>query len=158
MKRLTLLSLFVVLALALSSCSLHLGLSKLLGGANPSSATKAGGGKHIKATHTPPSPSGQSSSSASGSQTPAAPASSGTVTNTSGGFQPALLTVKAGTTVTWTNNDSAAESVTSDTANLFDSGSLAAGATYQFAFSQAGTFTYHSTTNPALKGTVVVTP
>ncbi len=157
MKRITLLSLFVALALALSSCSLHLGLSKLVG-LGGSSTTAGKSGKHIKATHTPPSPSGQSSSSASGSQTPAAPASSGTVAITSSGFQPTLLTVKAGTTVTWTNNDSAAESVTSDTASLFDSGSLTAGATYQFTFSQAGTFTYHSTTNPALKGTVVVTP
>ncbi len=154
MKRITLLSLFVVLALALSSCSLHLGLGKLIG-LGGSSTTAGKSGKHVKATHTPPSP--PSSSSASGSQTPA-PASSGTVTITSSGFQPTLLTVKAGTTVTWTNNDTAAESVTSDTASLFDSGSLAAGATYQFAFSQAGTFTYHSTTNPALKGTVVVTP
>lgn len=153
MKRLTLVSLFVVLALTLSSCSLHLGLSKLLGGAGTSSSAKSKRGKHVKATHTPPSPS-----SSSGSQTPAAPASGDTVSITSSGFQPTLLTVKAGTTVTWTNSDSAAESVASDTANLFDSGSLAAGATYQFTFSQTGTFTYHSTTNPALKGTVVVAP
>ncbi len=156
MKRITLLSLFVVLALALSSCSMHLGLSKIFGGGSSSSTSSGGnGGKHVKATHTPPSP--PSSSGATGSQTPAAPAN-GSVMITSSGFQPNPLTVKAGTTVTWTNNDTAAESVTSDTAGLFDSGSLAAGATYKFTFSQAGTFTYHSSTNPALKGTVVVTP
>jgi plastocyanin len=151
MKRITLPTLFIVLALMLSSCSLHLGLSKMLGGGG---SAKPAATKHVKATHTPPSPSSQNST---GAQTPAA-ASGESVTITSGGYQPNLLTVKAGTTVTWTNNDSAAESVTSDTAGLFDSGSLAAGATFKFTFSQAGTFTYHSTTNPALKGTVVVTP
>lgn len=156
MKRITLPTLFIVLALTLSSCSMHLGLSKLLGGSSsPTKAAGSGSGKHVKATHTPPSPA---SSGASGSQTPAAPASAGSVTVTSTGFQPTLVTVKAGSVVTWTNNDTAAESITSDTAGVFDSGSLAAGATYQFTFSQAGTFTYHSTTNPALKGTVVVMP
>ena len=157
MKRISLFSLFIVLALALSSCSMHLGLSKLFGSSSP---TKAAGSttKKIKATHTPPSPP-TSTSGFSAAQTPAAPAAtSGSVTVTSAGFQPNILTVKVGSIVTWTNNDTAAESVTSDTASLFDSGSLAAGATYQFTFSQAGTFTYHSTTNPALTGTVLVTP
>ncbi len=156
MKRLTLSSLFVVLALLLSSCSMHLGLSKILGGGSTSkpSASKpnglSSGSKHVKATHTPPSPS---SASAGG-----AAQGNDLIMVTSSGFQPTTLTVKVGTQVTWTNSDTAAQSVTSDTVNLFDSGSLNPGATFQYTFSQAGTFTYHSTNAPADTGTVIVTP
>ncbi len=168
MKRLTLPSLFIVLAMLLSSCSMHLGLSKLLGSGGSKSSTNSSSNsgnsssdnsgaakpKHVKATHTPPSPSTNPSNG-----TPAAaPATGDSVTFTGGAFQPASLKVKVGTTVTWTNSDTATQSVTSDTANLFDSGVLNPGATYTFTFTQAGTFTYHSINAPTATGTIVVTP
>ena len=137
MKKLTFGSLFVIVAILLSSCQFHTGLGSLLGG-NKSSGTPAA--KHVKATHTPPSPK-----------------VSNLVTITSAGFQPATLQVKVGDTVTWTNNDSATHTVTSDTSGMFDSGPIAQGATFKFTFSQAGTFTYHSTSDTGWAGTITVT-
>jgi plastocyanin len=71
-------------------------------------------------------------------------------------FSPATLTIKVGTTVKWTNQDSVAHTVTSDT-GLFDSGDLAAGDTFIFTFTQAGTFAYHCTMHPSMTATIVVT-
>jgi plastocyanin len=138
MKRLTLLSVLITSALILSACGFHTGLGSLINGGKTSTTTNGTAAKHVKATHTPPAPD--------------------TVSLTKKDFVPGSLTVKVGTTVTWSNASGAEQSVTSDTANLFDSGSLNSGATYTFTFSQAGTFTYHSSTTPAIKGTIVVQP
>ncbi|HUI89348.1 MAG TPA: cupredoxin domain-containing protein [Anaerolineales bacterium] len=148
MKKITFGSLLVIVALLLSSCQFHTGLGSLLSGKKASTTPAA---KHVKATHTPPSPK-----TPSANQTVAAPASNA-VSITGAGFQPAQLQVKVGATVTWTNNDSAAHTVTSDTAGAFDSGPINQGATFQFTFSQAGTFTYHSTNDSGWAGTVTVT-
>ena len=145
MKKLTFGLIFVVAALLLSSCQFHTGLSSLFSGKKPStSATPA---KHVKATHTAPAPKTK------GTGTPA----NNAVSITSAGFQPAQLQVKVGTVVTWTNKDTAAHTVTSDTAGVFDSSAINAGATFKFTFSQAGTFTYHSTSDSGWAGTVTVT-
>lgn len=149
MKRFALLPMFVIAAILLSSCSTHLGLSKLLGGSNKTGPTAT---KHIKATHTPPSPPTQTSSVS------APTAAINPVTITSAGFEPNALQVKIGTTVTWTNNDIAAHTVTSDTTGLFDSGPINAGSTFTFTFSQAGTFNYHSTSDANMTGTITITP
>lgn len=71
-------------------------------------------------------------------------------------YNPATLTVKVGTTVKWTNNDSVAHTVTSDT-GLFDSGELASGDTYSFTFTQAGTFVYHCAMHPSMVALIIVT-
>jgi len=147
MKKLTFGSLLMIAVLLLSSCQFHTGLSSLLSGKK--SSPNATPTKHIKATHTAPAP--KASPTAVGT-----PVSS-TVSITSGGFQPAQLQVKAGTTVTWTNNDTAAHTVTSDTTGVFDSGAINAGATFQFTFDQVGTFPYHSTSDSVWAGTVSVT-
>lgn len=136
----------VFLAILLSSCSVHLGLSKILSG--NSTPTKA---KHVKATHTPPSP--PTTAAVAPVLTPAP----NTVTITSAGYQPNSLQVKVGDTVTWTNTDSAAHTVTSDTVGVFDSGPINSNANFTFTFSQAGTFTYHSTGETSITGTIVVT-
>lgn len=51
------------------------------------------------------------------------------------------LVVSVGTTVTWTNNDSAPHTVSSTT-GVFESGNLNQGQTFSFTFDQAGTFPY----------------
>jgi predicted lipoprotein with Yx(FWY)xxD motif/plastocyanin len=56
-------------------------------------------------------------------------------------FNPKELTIKAGTTVIWHNNDSVTHTVTSDT-GLFD-GNLPGGADFQFTFDKAGTYPYY---------------
>jgi plastocyanin len=70
-------------------------------------------------------------------------------------FSPATLTVTVGTTVTWTNNDNITHTVTSD-ASGFDSGDITMGSKYSRVFSVAGTYTYHCTIHPTMKGTIVV--
>ncbi len=141
MKKLTFGSLLVIAALLLSSCSFHTGLGSLLLGkkSSPTSAVKA---KHVKATHTVPAPANSAGDA---------------VSITGSGYQPNTLSVKVGATVTWTNKDTASHTVTSDTAGMFDSGPIAQGATFKFTFSQAGTFTYHSTSDSGWTGTVTVT-
>lgn len=139
MKRLiTLVPTTIVLALVLSSCSMHLGLSRLLGGGS-STSSGSSGAPTVKETHTP-----------------AAPVSSISINN--GKFRPKNASVKVGSTLTWTNNDSVPQSVTSDTPGIFDSGLLQPGATFKFTFSTAGTFPYHSTGSSNTFGSVTVTP
>ena len=70
-------------------------------------------------------------------------------------FTPGTLTVKAGTTVTWTNNDTTTHRPTSDT-GVFDSGDLAPGATFSFTFNNMGTFSYHCSIHPYMTGKVIV--
>jgi len=140
MKKITFGSMLVIVALLLSSCQFHTGLGSLLGGKSSSSSTATTKTKHVKATHTPPSPK-----------------ASNLVTITNAGFQPSTIQVKVGDTVTWANNDTASHTVTSDTAGLFDSGPIAQGATFKFTFSTAGTFTYHSTSDSGWTGTITVT-
>lgn len=71
-------------------------------------------------------------------------------------FSPATLTVKTGTKVKWTNNDSSLHTITSDS-GLFDSLSIAPGQSFRFTFSAPGTVSYHCSTHPSMKGTVIVT-
>ena len=74
-------------------------------------------------------------------------------------FSPSTITVKAGTTVTWTNNDAVRHSVTSDDGSdvMFDSGLISTNATYTMKFDKAGTYHYHCTPHPYMKATVIVT-
>ena len=65
------------------------------------------------------------------------------------------LTVSVGDTVTWTNNDTAPHTATSD-APLFDTGTLNPGQSKSFTFTTAGTFPYHCTIHPFMHGTVIV--
>jgi plastocyanin len=58
------------------------------------------------------------------------------------------LVVSVGTTITWTNNDTMAHTVTSD-GNLFDSGVIASGGTFSFTFNTAGEYPYHCTIHGA---------
>ncbi|WP_127127841.1 cupredoxin family copper-binding protein [Georgenia sp. SYP-B2076] len=70
-------------------------------------------------------------------------------------FAPSPLTVAAGTTVTWTNQDRTAHTVTADDGS-FDSGRIAPGATFQHTFAASGTVAYHCTIHPGMRATVVV--
>ncbi|OQP62880.1 hypothetical protein A3860_26585 [Niastella vici] len=70
-------------------------------------------------------------------------------------FSVASLTVKAGTTVTWTNNDNVTHTVTADD-NSFNSGDITAGHSYTKTFSVQGTFPYHCIYHSMMKATVIV--
>jgi plastocyanin len=88
------------------------------------------------------------------------PASSGSAVDVaiSGfAFNPQSLTVKEGTTVTWTNQDSTIHTVTSDT-GIFNSGNLSQGDKFSYTFTTAGTYAYHCEPHHAsMTGTIVVT-
>jgi YVTN family beta-propeller protein len=72
-------------------------------------------------------------------------------------FSPLAVTVKAGETITWTNQDSITHTVTSNDAK-WDSGNLDPGKSFQFTFAQPGTYAYHCSIHPFMTGTITVTP
>ncbi len=83
-------------------------------------------------------------------------------------FSPSSVMVKAGSSVTWTNNDPVQHTTTSD-AGTWNSGQLSAasggayggtsaGGSYSHTFSSAGTFAYHCANHSYMTGTVTVTP
>ena len=78
-----------------------------------------------------------------------------TVAVLDGSFSPATLTVTAGDTVTWTNEDDSPHTVTSAT---FDSGNLEAGATFAFTFTEPGTYAYICSYHDEMQATIVVEP
>lgn len=71
-------------------------------------------------------------------------------------FSPNPLTVKVGTTVTWTNDDTVLHTVTADDKSF--SGFVLPGKTFSHTFTTRGTFTYHCSIHPFMKGSVIVTP
>jgi plastocyanin len=74
-------------------------------------------------------------------------------------FEPASITVPAGTTVTWTNNDNFTHSVQfKDGALPTEPMLMKPGASATFAFTSAGTFHYQCSLHPQnMQGTVTVT-
>ena len=62
-------------------------------------------------------------------------------------FVPENCTIKAGTTLVWTNTGSAPHTVTSDDGKTFDSGDVThpinGGGTFKFTFKKAGDFPYY---------------
>jgi len=85
--------------------------------------------------------------------------------NAATAFTPLELTVPAGTTVTWQNEDAVFHTVTSGTTNgstgtpdgTFDSGDVQAGESFSHTFEDAGTFDYYCTPHPWMIGQVTVT-
>jgi plastocyanin len=70
-------------------------------------------------------------------------------------FNPQTIQAKVGETITWTNQDSTAHTVTLDDKSV-DSGNVAPSATFSHAFTQAGTFTYHCQIHNTMTGTITV--
>ena len=69
-------------------------------------------------------------------------------------FSPKALTVSAGQSVTFTNNDSVAHTTTS---SAWDSGDIQPGAAYTFAAPSApGTYAFHCSIHPFMTGTLIV--
>jgi len=72
-------------------------------------------------------------------------------------FAPAMVTVPVGTTITWTNDDQDAHTV-SATGGAFRSAALNNGDTFRFTFTKPGRYDYICTIHPFMTATVVVTP
>jgi plastocyanin len=74
-------------------------------------------------------------------------------------FNPTNLTTTVNTTVTWTNNDGVAHTVTSTGGQTeLNSGSIGSGGTFSHMFTVAGTYTYQCTIHTFMTGSVTVTP
>jgi plastocyanin len=70
-------------------------------------------------------------------------------------FKPATIKIKAGQTVTWTNNDDRDHTVSFKEAK-FQSDNLKPGQTYEHTFPKPGKFPYVCRYHPRMKGEVVV--
>jgi plastocyanin len=70
-------------------------------------------------------------------------------------FRPARLEIAAGTTVVWTNGGQVIHTVTAEDGS-FDSGPIEAGGRRAITFSRPGTFLFHCTPHPFMRGEVVV--
>ncbi len=70
-------------------------------------------------------------------------------------FSPSTVTIKIGDNVMWTNNGPSHHTVTADD-GTFDSGDLSKGGTYIKTFYMLGTFDYHCSPHPQMKGQVIV--
>ena len=111
----------------------------------------AGGSTAAPANVTPSAAASAAGQSAAAS----APAAGPAVTIKDFAFNPATIQAKVGDTITWTNSDSTAHTVTLDDKSV-DSGNVAPSATFSHAFTQAGTFTYHCEIHKQMKGTITV--
>jgi plastocyanin len=70
-------------------------------------------------------------------------------------FAPTSLTIKSGSTVTWTNKDDEPHTVVSD-AGLFRSGAMDTNESFSFKFDRPGTYHYACSIHPRMVGTIVV--
>jgi len=70
-------------------------------------------------------------------------------------FQPESITIESGTTVVWTNYDTAQHTVTS-TEDIFDSGLFGENETFEYTFTEPGTYEYFCTVHPFMEGEVIV--
>lgn len=95
---------------------------------------------------------GQANSQANATTSPAA---SVNATIDSFAFAPKELTVKAGSTVAWTNKDDTPHTVTSDN-GAFGSPVMDTDQSFQFTFQEPGRFPYHCRLHPTMTGVVVV--
>jgi plastocyanin len=70
-------------------------------------------------------------------------------------FNPTPLTVKAGSTVTWTNMDDEPHTVVSDS-GVFKSGGMDTNESFSYKFDKPGTYHFTCSIHPRMVGTVVV--
>lgn len=73
-------------------------------------------------------------------------------------FGPQALTVSAGTTVTWVNQDDIPHTIVSSDGKSFRSKVLDTGDRFSFTFARPGRFGYFCSIHPHMIGTVLVKP
>ncbi len=72
-------------------------------------------------------------------------------------FDPNILSVKVGTKVTWTNEDSMSHTVTSKSGTILNSPTLQTGESFSYTFNTPGIYNYHCTIHPTMEALVEVT-
>jgi plastocyanin len=88
---------------------------------------------------------------------PSAPVASSAVAIENFAFTPAAITVKAGTTVTWTNKDDEPHSVVSSDEPMRSPTLAGQANTFSHTFSKPGRYAYNCGIHPFMHGTVEVT-
>jgi plastocyanin len=102
-----------------------------------------------------PSPTPAPASTPSGSATAITiPAGASTLGTSAFVPNPTTVTQAAGA-VTWTNTDSTVHDIVSDT-GVWDSGRIAPNGNFGFTLTAKGTYTYHCSIHPGMRGTIVV--
>jgi plastocyanin len=71
-------------------------------------------------------------------------------------FGPATITIRSGSTVTWTNSDDVPHVVTSDDNKLFKSKALDTDDHFSFPFTKPGTYNYYCAIHPKMTARIVV--
>ena|SRR5579859_3354749 len=71
-------------------------------------------------------------------------------------FDPGVITVAVGTTVTWTNLDDVPHTVTSTDKHFKSSGALDKGDAFSYTFTAPGIYPYYCTVHPFMTGKVIV--
>jgi len=71
-------------------------------------------------------------------------------------YVPSSITVPVGGTITWTNHDTTAHTVTAQDRTVLQSGTIKPGASYTQTFTKAGTYTYFCEFHAGMTGTVIV--
>jgi len=112
-------------------------------------ATHAASGPAPAAAHT--------EMTAAAATAPAAAVASSAVAIDNFSFTPAAITVKAGTTVTWTNNDEEPHSVVSSQEPMRSPTLAGRASTFSHTFTKPGTYAYNCGIHPFMHGTVEVT-
>jgi plastocyanin len=112
---------------------------------NSKSDSGGGGGAYGDGQATTPADSGKASAAGTG------------ISMKDIQFAPKDDTVKVGTTVTWTNDDSVDHNVTATEGADFKSDDFGQGGTYKFKAEKAGTIKYTCTLHPGMDGTLEVT-
>ena len=76
-------------------------------------------------------------------------------------FIPSKVSINAGDTISWTNDDTAVHtttggSISTGTTGTFDSGLIQSGVMYEYTFDSAGTFDYFCVVHPWMSGSISV--
>lgn len=71
-------------------------------------------------------------------------------------FGPSNLAVSVGDTIAWTNDETVVGHTTTSDDGLWDSKVLSPGDTFEFTFTEAGTFTYFCTLHPSMQAAITV--
>jgi plastocyanin len=130
----------LVTALALAACS----------GTASSAPTTAAGTQAASGTQAP-------AATTAGSAVCADSTGTTTVEATVGGFKWEPVSAKVGDVITWTNSDSAPHKVALDDGSCTMSGNIAGGGgKASLTFSVAGTYPFHCTIHPTMKGTITI--
>jgi len=102
---------------------------------------------------TPTSPSSTPTPAPAGSTTVTIPSGASVQTTSAFGANP--LTISAGTTISWLNNDNTTHTSIGDEGQ-WNSGNVAPGGRFNFTFASSGQFTYHCQIHPNMTGTIIV--